>query len=91
MTRIPINYGEKDEKCVCCKIETMPHIYNCECLNEKKSKIKYDEIYNGTLINQIEIFRRMEENLAKRQKIKLKNDIPCDLSDPLDCLKSRFG
>ena len=91
MIRIPINFGEKDEKCVCGKIETMPHIYNCEYLNGKKSKIIYNELYNGNLINQINIFRRMEENIEKRQEIKMKNSFPCDLRDPLDCHKSRFG
>ena len=84
MFGIPSNFGNKDEKCVCGSLETMPHIYDCETLNDRKSKPKYDEIYNGSLNNKIEIFRKLEKSLEKRQEIITKNSIPCDLSDPLD-------
>ena len=84
MFGIPSNFGNKDEKCVCGSLETMPHIYDCETLNDRKSKPKYDEIYNGSLNYKIEIFRRPEISLEKRQEIITKNSTPCDLSDPLD-------
>ena len=91
MTRIPNNFGNKEEKCVCGKLENMSHIYTCELLNEKKTMISYDEIYNGCLNNQIEIFRRIENNLDERRKMKIENNFPCDPSDPLDFDQSRFG
>ena len=87
MTKIPNNFGNKEEKCVCGQVENLPHIYLCESYNEKKVEISYKELYNGNLLNQIEIFRRVEKNLKKRTEIKS----PCDLSDPLNCTQSRFG
>ena len=90
MTSIPNNFG-KEEKCVCGKMENISHIYSCEILNEKKTTISYNEIYNGNLNNQIEIFRRIENNLDERRKMKNENNFPCDPSDPLDFIQSRFG
>ena len=66
MTKIPANFGNKEAKCLCGDIETMLHIYNCESLNQNKTQIPYNEIFNGNLESQIEIFRRMETNLEKR-------------------------
>ena len=91
MFRIPNDFGGKDEKCVCGTIETMSHIYNYKSLNENKSKIKYEELYNGNLNYKIEIFRRLETNIEKRLEIKTKKNFPCDPSDPLDIYLSRFG
>ena len=85
MIRIAHNFGGKDEKCVCGAIETMSHIYYCESLNEKKPNIIYNELYNGNLNNQIQIYRRLETNIEKVREIKTKHNFPCDLSDPLDC------
>ena len=72
-------------------MENISHIYSCEILNEKKTTISYNEIYNGNLNNQIEIFRRIENNLDERRKMKNENNFPCDPSDPLDFNQSRFG
>ena len=91
MTKIPSNFGKKDEKCQCGITETMDHIYSCEILNEKKPEINYDKLYNGNLRSQIEVFRKMETDLEKRNQIRAKNDFPCDPSDPLNCYQSRFG
>ena len=67
MSKIPINFGNKEEKCICGAVETMPHIYTCNLINNTKPNINdYNEIYNGNLMNQIDIFRRMETNLEKR-------------------------
>ena len=67
------------------------NINSCEILNEKKTTISFGEIFNGNLNNQIEIFRRMENNLEERMRKKTENNFPRDLSDPLDCDRSRFG
>ena len=90
MTKIPNNFG-KEEKCLCGKQENISHLYSCEILNEKKTTISFDEIFNGNLNNQMEIFRRMENNLEERMRKKTENNFPCDLSDHLDCDQSRFG
>ena len=86
MTRISYNFGKKEEKCLCGNIETMLHIYTCEIINPLKSEIPYSELYNGNLKNQIEIFRRFEQNMEKRNEMKNEKNIPCDPCDPLDCI-----
>ena len=69
----------------------MDHIYTCAFLNEKKPEINYEKLYNGNLRSQIEIFRKMESNLKRRNQIRTQNNVPCDPSDPLNCYQSRFG
>ena len=64
--------GNKEAKCLCGDIENMLHIYNCEYLNQNETQIPYNEIFNGNLESQKEIFRRMETNLEKRNE-KLNN------------------
>ena len=86
MTQIPYNYGKKEEKCVCGSVETMQHIYSCESLNPKKTNLDYNLVYNGNLNTQVEIFRRFEDNLEKRHKIKTNIVNPGDPSDPLGCI-----
>ena len=63
MTRIGNNYGKKEEKCICGAIETMAHIYLCKSLNQNDPEISYDEIYNGNLNSQIEVYKRFEKKL----------------------------
>ena len=42
-------------------------ICTCEYLNEDKPKILYDELNNGKLKYQIDIFRRFENNMERRK------------------------
>ena len=45
----------------------MSHIYYCETLNEGKSQIlKFEQIYEGNIKDQIEVFKHYEENLNRR-------------------------
>ena len=86
MTKIPYNFGNKEAKCICGAEENMHHIYLCNSINNIKPEIPYNEIYNGNLKNQIYIFKRMENNLKIREKIKeQKEKHPCDPCDPLYC------
>ena len=56
-------------KCYCGSEENMEHIYNCKILNEgNKNILKFDRIYNGTLKEQIEVFRQFERNMNRREK-----------------------
>ena len=87
MTRIPYNFGNKEEKCICGALETMQHIYCCEYLNQEKPEISYESIYNGNLKTQMEIFKRFRNSLESRNKIKNgKSYPPGDLRDPLSCI-----
>ena len=70
MTKIPINYGQKDEKCVCGADENLQHIYSCQAFNKIKPEIQYNEIYNGNLKTQIQIYRRMEKCMELRNQVK---------------------
>ena len=47
----------------------------------KNKDFSYDKIYNGTLKEQIKIFRKMKINLENRENY----DDPSDLFDPLIC------
>ena len=49
----------------------MEHIYNCNYLNEGNLlNIKYENIFNGSLKDQIKILEKIQENLEKREKVK---------------------
>ena len=58
----------------------MTHIYLCKLINNKKTSIDYNEIYNENLNTQIEIFKRMERNLEKENRSKTNKNTPCDPS-----------
>ena len=63
----------------------MDHIYNCELLSGGKEKLlNFKRIYNGTMGEQVEVFRIFENNMQRRKKLKNNSSSPCDLSkDPL--------
>jgi hypothetical protein len=69
MIEIYENFPGKQLKkeCICSKIESMSHIYYCKTLNEGKNPIlKFEEIYEGNIKDQIEVFKHYEENLNRR-------------------------
>ena len=75
MTNIPSNFATKNTeyKCYCGKKEDMKHIYYCDILSEEKDKrFNLKENYNGTVIEQIEVFRIFENNMKKRENLKMK-------------------
>ena len=57
------------------------HIFHCKKWNITPNNTSYDKIYNGTIKEQIKVFRRMKINLEKRENY----NNPSDLSDPLIC------
>ena len=67
--------------------EDMEHIYQCEIYNDEQVNIPYKQIYNGSINEQITVFRKFEENLQKRQQLKRKTDLPCD-PDVIRCIRS---
>ena len=61
-------------------------LYLLIILNENEV-LKYEKIYNGTLKEQIEVFRQFERNMKTREKLKTTNCTPCGLFvDPLPVL-----
>ena len=60
---------ENEHKCVCQKSENMEHIYYCETLNSNKLEEMYEQIFNGSLDQQIAVFQRFEEIFENRRKI----------------------
>ena len=58
---------EKYCKGGCDIIKSKKHIYDCEKWNRTKNITKYEEIYNGTLLKQVEVFHTMKENLIRRE------------------------
>ena len=60
MVNIPGNFpkGETEYPCICGETENMGHIYNCEILSEIKTQnLEYEKNFNGTINQQIEVFR----------------------------------
>ena len=62
----------------------MEHIYHCEIFNNgKENELEYNKIHEGSLLEQIKMFRTFETNMNKRDTIKM-NHNPCGLFvDPL--------
>ena len=81
MTNIPNNFQKtkSENVCFCRKREDMKHIYECGIYNEEEVMLNYEEIYNGDINDQIEIFRKFEENYRKRELLKnIETELPCD-------------
>ena len=72
MIRINSNfYGQKKTENLCpsgCgKYENMIHIYECQKLSGNTNiNIQYEKIFNGTLAEKIQIYKRMKQNIEKR-------------------------
>ena len=75
VTDVKCNYKGKYEsfECeICTKDEeSQKHILNCEKLNEYyENKIEYEDIFQGSIRNKIEIARRFMKNLKTREKLR---------------------
>lgn len=92
MIDIPANFSKSNEniKCICGEQENMAHIYQCGFLSSDKLNIEYEKIYNGNIHEQIEVFRKFENNLKIRNKSR--NPLPCDPTcDPLYSVENSIG
>ena len=65
MINIPANFGG-ESKCICGQKEENSHVYTCRKINAEKENIKFEKVYNGTLIEQFEISKRFRNNMEKR-------------------------
>ena len=84
MVNIPANFPKPNivKKCICGEKEDMKHIHNCEILNDgEQSNLEYEKIFEGNISEQIQVFRKFERNLKRREHLtENKKDItpPCD-------------
>ena len=86
MVNIPSNFpkGKTEYTCICGEKENMKHIYNCELLSEKKEQgLDYEKIFNGTINQQIDVFRIVKQKLDHRELLISEMNSPCDPCDPL--------
>ena len=60
-TNFPTKYP--NNKCVCGEIETMEHIYQCGLFG-LLPEISYEKIYNGSIQEQIKVFRSFEKKMS---------------------------
>ena len=54
-------------KCICGERETQKHIYECKMLNSEENPVEYEKIFNGRIEEQIEVFKRFDNNFQKYQ------------------------
>ena len=73
MVDIPANFPQKIEQnkilCICKHEENMKHIYECKILESHPVKVKYAEVYNGNVHEQIEVMERFIRNFEKRNNM----------------------
>ena len=71
MVNISENFPTRQKQitCVCGLEENMQHIYSCKLLNSEKEELSYDYIFNGSLQQQIEVFKRFQINFEEREKL----------------------
>ena len=87
MVEISSNFSKSEVKptCVCGETESMKHVYICGTINEKTVESEmFENIYNGNMRKQIEVFRKFEENLDKYNKLKTEYQNKIESSPPCD-------
>jgi hypothetical protein len=67
--------NQEIEKCWCGEIESMEHIYMCKEFNDEETEVSYNQLFNGSIKQQIIIYKRFQENMnarERRRKMRLK-------------------
>ena len=92
MIEISENFPGKnmESECHCGNEESILHIYNCDLLNQGNlSNIKYENIFNGDIKDQVKVLNKFEENWKMREYLNSEKKMPCDpLVDPLFVMSS---
>ena len=75
MTDISSNFSSNKEieKCWCGENLNMEHIYMCSLLNSEITDMPYNKLFNGSLNEQVEVYKRFRNNMSEREK-RIKND-----------------
>ena len=70
MIEIKNNFQNKElpEKCICEEIEDQKHIYLCKQLNNEKTNIEYNKIFEENVKIQKQIYERFKENFERRKQ-----------------------
>jgi hypothetical protein len=71
MVNISSNFSSKQKNkslCFCGNYENMKHIYECKYWNMEEPVANYEQIYTGTMNQQIDVFTRFEKNWKKREQ-----------------------
>jgi hypothetical protein len=76
MNSLKYNFGGEDI-CLCGTFLNNEHLYSCKTLNrEKRPRLEYSNIFNGTIIEQKEIVQILKRNMEEYQNITLAQDSP---------------
>ena len=72
MFRINAKFPRKHwiDICFSGSTENMQHIYSCELLNSEKVDLSYNRLYNGTLQQQLKVFKRFQNNYETLEQMK---------------------
>ena len=64
------NFSKMDlpEHCICGDIEDISHIYYCEILNSNTHILPYHYIFNGSIEQQVSIYKRMKTSMEHRME-----------------------
>ena len=91
MVRINANFHTKNEVdiCLCRSTENMQHIYSCELLNSEKVDLSYNCLYNGTLQQQLKVFKRFQNNYETLEQMKTDSSHVIPYEEPL--FSVRYG
>ena len=66
-------------------LHLLKHIYICKLLNEgKEPKDEYENVFNGNITMQLEIFQKFENNMRKYEVIKNAMKTETELKTPRD-------
>ena len=70
MIEIKNNFQNKElpEKCICEEIEDQKHIYLCKQLNNEKTNIEYNKIFEENVKIQKQIYERFKEFFERRKQ-----------------------
>ena len=72
MVNISANFpsNSKIENCICNDEQNMQHIYSCQLLNSESEQLSYSYLYNGTLEEQVTVYKRFQNNFEKLGELK---------------------
>ena len=85
MTEIPSNLPKPGGRptCLCGAEESMKHICNCKIFNEEREESEeYENIFNGSLTQQIKIFNKFQ-NKMKTREIKMNEKQTNEANTPM--------
>ena len=70
MINISSNFSsnQNSENCRCGESENMEHLYICKLLNTEKIEVEYTQLFNGSINEQITVYKRFQKNFEERER-----------------------